>query len=499
MSAASHHCSHSHSRGSVALYHWLVSHFRPTPAVFQATTVPSSCRSLTTVSIAPPSASTCPSSRSVHLSLSQPRRLPSYPLDEPTVPKRRRSPLPPSAAPPTLSPSELRTLSERSVREHRRRLAARHKELGFLSKAPLLAAALPQSIAHCAPALPRSDFQYAWPSSTFQRVAVHQPLTAQSSAQPAYESSRTVTLGSFERQLRMRRSEKNAAIDTLKQITNNNQRSQPLAADVDRQAYADCVDAVKLTRQLYSPLLSVKDCYTMCVATALCLHDRLLARLLEDAHIAGMQLPAELFARLLQLFAPLDSPAAQRGVVVVAHEYFTHAGGGRGEASSKRLKLSAEQYSRVFQSVSHTSSTHLLLPLLQAFRQSSTKARDVPQVCVAVLPALRYLSQQQQHDVLLSLSSAVLHWDVLGEAAEMWSGTHLSAVCELLQLHCSSLRSVPISTAQRTLPMVVPQSWQTHLPSQTELCELVPSLEQHVVVDNEQRLDQHAQHSCLDK
>jgi len=312
----------------------------------------------------------------------------------------------------------------------------------------------------------------------------------------------------YERQLRERKADKNKAVTALKQRITALHNSPITAADEgqNKQPYESCLEAVKHIRQLYSPLLTSLDYYTLIHAAGLCVHERLLARLLEDAGIANVRLPSELFARLLQLLAPLDNPAAARCVVVVAHEYFRqqHVRSGDGTSGSaegsrgdgQRLPLSAEQYGHVLHTVSRTSCTHLLLPLLHAFRHSSRRSReDIPLVCATVLPALRHLSQQQQHETLLSLSSAVLQWEVheawSGESGrEVWGGSQLSDACEVLQLHFDALASassslfVDSSGRARSVSVAVPDSWRTHLPPLSELCDVVPSLRQYLSRDD---------------
>ena len=494
-------CPHSQPASSLALFDWLSSHFNPAPLI--ATVVSSSHRPLTTAALASSPTLSVPSSRSVHLSISQHRRLPSYPSDdtgrvtsavlERSALKRSRTP-PHVASPSHLSPSELRALSEAAVRERRRRLSARHRELSFLRKAPLLASSLPPSLAHIAPALPRTDFSYSWPCLSFRPVPAHR----RPSAQPAFESGRQT---SYERQLRARKAEKNGAIDQLKQTINRLQTTA-IGADKEgekKETYDECLEAVKRTRQLYSPLLTSNDYYAMIHATGLCMHDRLLARLLEDAAIAGARLPSELFARLLQLLAPVDNIAAVRCVVVAVHEFFRQqlvrcnevdGGGSDGSRGDwQRLPLSADQYARVLQAVSRTSASHLLQPLLHAFRHSSRgRQRNAPQACTVVLPALRSLSHHQQHGTLLSLSSALLQWEALGDDSELWGGSQLSDVCEVLQLHFGSLLAEQrvVDEPCRSIVAAVPESWRLHLPSQTELWAAVPSLRQYLSVGESQ-------------
>ena len=363
----------------------------------------------------------------------------------------------------------------------------------------MLADSLSPSFAHLAPTLPRAGFQYSWPSPSFRPVPVTKstPHSALQLQPAAYESNPR-TAAQYQQVLRERKANKKAVIDTVKQLINS-RHNKVLTAELDQQAYSECVEAVKLARQLYSPLLSAKDYYTLSVATALCLHDRLLARLLEEAHIAGVALPSELFARMLQLLTPLDSNPAVRCVAVVVQEYFTQYCVGRGKADSnsaqigeggwRLLRLSAEQYGRILLAVSRTSSIPLLLPLLDAFRHGSNRPREVPLTCTTLLPALRYLWQQRQHETLLSLTSAVLQWEVVDEASVLWSGSQLSAVCELLELHFGSLRDASaVSEFPRLLPSGVPDSWLSHLPPQTELHPFVDhphqlrtsSLDQHV-------------------
>ena len=531
--------SQPHTVSSVALYDWLLTHFHPAPCIRRSDTC--ARRSLTTAALDNRPTSSFPSTRSVHVSLALSTRLTSYPSDDgthttsalpgrPAPSRSRRLPHVPSR--PHLPPSELRALKEAAVRERRRRLAARHKELSFLSKAPLLASALPPSLANIAPALPRTDFSYAWPSLAFHRIPPKQQSQPQPAQQPAYESvrqSESYLRGLYERQLRERKADKNKAITALKQRINTTHNTASTAEQDNKQPYSECLEAVKHIRQLYSPLLTSHDYYTVILAAGLCMHERLLARLLEDAGIANVRLPPELFARLLQLLAPVDSTAAVRCVVVVAHEYFRQQhvrrsevderGGDGSRREWQRLPLSAEQYGSALRAVSRTSSTHLLLPLLHAFRQSSSRAREnIPLVCTTVLPALRQLSHHQQHETLLLLSSAVLQWDVVLAAEsqrEMWSGPQLSDVCDLLELHFGSLSaeaalhesSQPPAASQfqqqksassfaqmdnqgassfspssgRPWPMsiILPESWRAHLPPLSELCTAVPSLHQY--------------------
>ena len=435
--------------------------------------------------------------RSVHLGRAPPRRPLSYPSNEGK--RVQSSPtLAQSASRPHLPPSELRALNEAAVRERRRRLAARHKELSFLSKAPLLASSLPPSLATTAPALPRTDFSYQWPSLAFQRIPLKQRV--QPTEQPAYESVRQAShlRGEYERQLRERRGEKNKAVARLKQLINPPHDKATLAGEADRQRYGECLEEVKRIRQLYSPLLSSLDYYTLIAASGLCVHERLLDRLFEDAGIAKVQLPTELFARLMLLLATDASPAAVRCTTVVAHEFFRQqhmqlskaAARGASEAVKgrrdnwQRLPLSAAQYGLVLLAVSKSSSTHLLLPLLDTFRYSNRRAQEhIPLVCATVLPALRQLSQQQHLETLLSLSSAAMRWEVVASSqsdSEAWEGSELSDVTELLQLHFGALLAAAVADESgRPLPVALPEAWLAHLPPPGELCSRAPALQQY--------------------
>ena len=538
MSAIPPRCSRPQQVSGAALYGWLLCHISPAPRITAAVSS-SRHRSQRSAAFAARPALHSSWNRSIHLSSAQRSRLPSYPSNdakrEPSAahglsaPRRSRR-VPQAVLRSHLPPSELRALNEAAVRERRRRLAARHKELSFLSKAPLLASALPPSLANIAPALPRTDFSYAWPSFSFHRVpSLQQPESLSAEQSPtAFESvrqSQAHVSGRYERQLRERKADKNKAIAALKQLVGIAPNRALTAAEEDREAYDACLEAVKSIRQLYSPLLTSHDYYTMVHAAGLCTHERLLARLLEDAGIASVRLPSELFARLLQLLAPIESSAAVRCVVVVTHEYFRQQHVRRSEAGSggnalnrgdwQRLPLSAEQYSRVLQVVSRTPSTHLLQPLLYAFHHSSGRAReDIPLVCTTVLPALQQLWQQRLPDTLLALSSALLQWKAASVEWEKWSGPQLSAACDVLQLHFSALlpdsqvdllasRARPAGQSdssvagdsQHTLhasshrttadvSVTLPDAWRVHLPPLSELCAMVPALGQHLSLDD---------------